>query len=125
VITRDFLLRQLYQLTQVLAAVLAGKRAGRAEEAQRALAAGLADALGPSLPDLRRMEHGGLLALCEHAGTFSSEKALAVADLLREDASASGRERAAWLYEAALDAGDLVPLDIRERLADLRASLDS
>ncbi len=122
-ITRDYILRQIHQLSQVLAAVLFGKRAGQTEEAQEALAHGLEDALGLPLADLHQLGKDEVLALCEHAGAFSSEKALALADLLREDTSAAGRERALWLYEAARDMGDLAPLDLPERIADLRDAL--
>ena len=123
-LTRDFLVRQVHQLAQILAVVVAGKRAGQAEEAQRALADGLSDALGLTLADLRTLARADLQALCAFDGAFAPEKALAVADLLREDEAEAGRRRALWLYEAALDAGDLVPFDIYDRIAELRTSLE-
>ena len=123
-ITRDFLLRQVHQLTQVLAAVLFHKRAGREEIAQEALDEGLRDALGLSLDELLQLRKEELLAVCRHSESLSPEKALALADVLREDESLAGQERALWLYEAARDAGDLVPYDIADRIADLRRSLE-
>ena len=120
-ITRDHLLRQIEQLVQVLAVVLFHKRAGQSEAARQALEAGIKLATETDLAALRRLERGALLALCEHGGVFSSEHALALADLLREDAAAASRERARWLYEAVRDAGELAPLDLDERIADLGA----
>lgn len=122
-ITSDFLLRQIHQLGQVLAVVLFHKKAGRVEEAQQTLAEALESETETSLADLHTLGREETLALCEHEGVFSSDKALPLADLLREDASAAGRERALWIYEAARDAGDLVPLDIEERMAALRDDL--
>ena len=123
-ITRDFIVRQIHQLAQVLAVVLLHKRAGRQEEAQQTIAEGLEDALGLSLAALYDLDRASLLARCTSGTTFFPEKALALADLLREDATRAGRERALWLYEAARDAGEIVPLDIDARIADLRQSLE-
>ena len=124
-LTRDFLVRQIHQLTQVIAAVLFQKRAGHPDEAQQALAEGIEEALGYALSDLHALDREAVLDLCHQDGAFLAEKALALADLLHEDATQDGRERALWLYEAARDAGDLVPLGIDARISDLRASLQA
>lgn len=122
-ITRDFIVRQIHQLTQVIAVVLFQKRAGHPEAAQQALAEGAEDALGLPLAEVYTLDHDPLLALCRHGDAFFADKALALADLLREDATDAGRIRALWLYEAARDAGDLVPLDIDARIEGLRDGL--
>ncbi len=120
-IERDHLMRQVQQLAQVLAVLLGLQRAGRSDEAQEALAHGLRDATGRTLGELRDLGRDELLALCSYGDVLSSEQALALADLLREDRSGAGRERALWLYEAVREAGDLAPLDLPERIAALRS----
>jgi hypothetical protein len=117
---RDFIVRQVQQLTRVLAQVLFHKRADRADEAQEVLAEGLESVLGHGLATLRLLTREELLAACTTDGLFAGEMAVAVADLLREDDSAAGRERALWLYEAALASGAAVPFDIHTRIASLR-----
>ena len=58
-------------------------------------------------------------ALVSEDGVISAEKAVALADVLREDAEAAGRVRARWLYEAALAVGGPVPFDVQARLEAL------
>jgi len=123
-IERDFVLRQIHQLVQVLQAVLFYRRTQEHDRAQEALAEGLAQALGTELVLVRGLAREEVLALCTAGGVFSGEKAVAVADLLREDRTSAGRQRALWLYEAALTAGSAVPFDVHERIAALRASLE-
>ena len=120
---QDHILRQVQQLAQALADALFHKRAGRPEEAQEALAEGVAEASGLELRALYRLPREETLALCSRDGAFSSDKAVAVADVLRETDSAAGWERALWLYEAALAAGGAVPFDVCDRIGALRASL--
>ncbi len=121
--SRDFILRQVQQLTQALAVVLFHKKADQPDEAQAALDEALAASTDLDPEALRRLDRPALLALCSSGGTFLPDHAAALADLLYEDATAAGRERALWLYDAVLDAGGAVPLDIHDRLAALRASL--
>ena len=121
-ITRDFLLRQIHQLVQALAVVLFHKKAAQYDQAQEALTEAVEETLDVRLDQLRRLPRDEVLALCTTGDAFSPEKAVALADLLREDDTAAGRERALWLYEAALEAGGTVPFDIHERIAALRPS---
>jgi hypothetical protein len=121
--SRDFIIRQVQQLTQALAVVLFHKKAARPDQAQVALDEALAAATDLDPEALRRLDRPDLLAVCSAGGTLLPDHAVALADLLYEDATAAGRERALWLYDAALDAGAAVPLDIHDRLAVLRASL--
>ena len=122
-ITRDFLLRQIHQLAQALAQVLFRKQAGQYEEAQDLLGQTLRDVTGLDPEGFRQLPREALLALCTAGQTFSNDKALALADLLREDETPEGRQRSLWLYEEVLQRGDTVPFDVHERLAALRASL--
>lgn len=118
-IERDFVLRQVAQLVQALAAVVAGKRGGDAAGAQAALADGLRQSTGLDLGALRAMSRAEVEALVTEDGLVSAEKAVALADLLREDADPAGRARARWLYETALAAGGPVPIDVQDRIAAL------
>lgn len=120
-ITRDFILRQVRQLAQVLAAVLFHKRDRNLEAARAALAEGLETATGTTLDGLCRLDRPDVLALCTEDGTFSVEYATALAELLAEDEDPAAWKRAAWLYEAARDAGGPVPFDVDMRIALLHA----
>lgn len=117
-IERDFVMRQVAELARVLAAVLAGRREGSAA-AQEALADGLDGALGLRLDEIRAMGRPEVEALVTEDGLVLAEKAVALADLLREDAAAAGRVRARWLYELAVRAGGPVPFDVEARLGAL------
>ncbi|MEM1118640.1 MAG: hypothetical protein AAGJ11_19195 [Bacteroidota bacterium] len=114
-IERDFLMRQIAQFVQVLAAVVAGKGRGDLAEAQQILEAGLHEA-GLPLAEIRAMSRAEVEALVTEDGMTLPEKAVSLADLLREDAEAAGRVRARWLYQVALDAGGPVPFDVQARI---------
>ncbi|MDT0630982.1 hypothetical protein [Rubrivirga litoralis] len=122
-VQQDVILRQVQQLAQALALALFHKRAEQPEQAQEALAAGLAGALGLELEALCRLPREDVLARCLPDGARSDESALAVADVLRETDSAAGWRRALWLYEAVLSSGGAVPFDVHERIEALRARL--
>ena len=118
-IEKDFILREVQQLANVLAQVLFRRQLEQKEQVQEVLAEGLEDVLGMSLDTLRGLPRRELVALFAPGGVLSGEKAVAVADLLREDASVEGRMRARWLYERVLQAGQAVPFDVHERIAAL------
>lgn len=118
-IERDFILRQVAQLAQVLAAVAAAKRGGDTAGAQVTLADGLRQSVGLGLVELRAMSRAEVEALVTEDGLVSAEKAVALADVLREDADPAGRARARWLYETALRVGGPVPFDVNARIAAL------
>ena len=120
---QDFIVRQVQQLAEVLARVLFHKRAADEAEAQEALSNGLAAALGLGLDALRTLSRDGLVARYAPEGAMSVEMAVAVAEVLQEDAQRAGRLRALWLYEAALASGAPVPFDIHERIDLLREEL--
>jgi hypothetical protein len=121
-IERDFLMRQIHQLVQVLAQVLARKRADQPADAQQLLEEGIEESLDAPIQRIRSMDRNELRRLCEFEGRFSGDRAVAVADLLREDETEEGQERALWLYEDALAAGGILPHDILERIHALRTS---
>jgi len=119
---QDFIVRQVQQLARVLAQVLFHKKAGQPDEAQTIMAEELENVLGLDLAALHILSREDLLDLCSPGGALAGEKAVAVADLLREDEAAAGQQRALWLYEEALASGAAVPFDIHERIARLRAA---
>lgn len=118
-IERDFLMRQIAQFVQVLAAVVAGKGRGEYAVAQQTLETGLEDVSGLRLGEIRAMSRAEVEALVTEDGLTLPEKAVALADLLREDAEVAGRVRARWLYVFAVEAGGPVPFDVHERIAAL------
>lgn len=118
-IQRDFIMRQLAQMVQVLAAVLGRRREGDIEGAQQALAEGLTGATGLDLAAYRAMSRAEIEALASEDGWASAEKAVGLADLLREDRDPAGRLRARWLYEHAVRVGGPVPFDVADRIAAL------
>lgn len=121
---RDILMRQVHQLVNVLAQVLARKRSDQPAEAREILESGVEDALGMRLEQIRVLGRDELRELSAFNGTFSADRAVAIADLLREDEAAEGLERALWLYEDALAEGGVLPHDILERIEMLRRDLD-
>jgi len=121
VIEKDYILRQVHQLVQALAAVLFNKNAGRQELAADHLTQELRLVFEQDLNQLGRMSREEIIGLCSPGGIWSADLALALADLLREDDAPESHERAGWLYDAALESGDLVPLDIHQRIEALRA----
>ncbi|OZC01817.1 hypothetical protein [Rubricoccus marinus] len=120
-ISRDYLLRQIQQAIQVLAQVLLQKQDGDPAGAYAALAEGIEAVTGVTLERLRQRPLADILDAASDEGTFSPEKAAALAQLLAEDDAPASRVRARWLYEAVLASGGPVPLDIRERIAALPA----
>ena len=122
-VQHDVLLRQVQQLADVLARVLFQRRIERPDAAQEALADGLLGALGLDLASLHAMPRADVEALCAPGGVAAGDLACALADLLAQDAHAAGRERALWLYDAAIGAGHAVPFDVYARMAALRETL--
>ena len=122
--SRDFIIRQIQQLTQVLAVVLFHKKAGRVDEAQAEIDDALREVFDLDLATLRTLDRSALLACCSAGDTLRTDLAASLADLLYEDAAAEGRQRAQWLYQVLLEQGGAVPLDIHDRLASLQTPSD-
>lgn len=124
-IERDVILRQIYELGQVLARVMSERTTAPrlAEEWAEEALVGALDLPTEALLELDRNE---LLAM---AGP--PERQVVLADLLREyvalldgrgrwGAASRAAGRARWLYESAREAGAAVPLDLDARLEALR-----
>ncbi len=62
------------------------------------------------------MSRAEVEALTSEDGLVSAEKAVVLADLLREDTDPGSRTRARWLYEQAVRVGGPVPFDVQARI---------
>lgn len=130
-ISRDFILRQIQQLVQVMAQVMMLRKGRNYEEAREEIQTGLMQAFGTTLADLHELPDDQLLERCQSVTELNAELALAIADLFEQEAEmlweegAVDQARAYWgrtrfLYEAVLDQGDTVPLHAHEKLAYLK-----
>ncbi len=130
---QDFILRQVRQLAQVLARVIFLRQSGRQDEALAELRAAF-DVTGIDMQRMRAMSRTELLEMCSVRGGFSSDRAVAVADLMYQefemldggDEQALGHAsglRALWLYEASLEAGGVLPANGFDRMTYLRDRL--
>ena len=112
--TRDYVMRQVNQLAQVLALVLFNKRENPDVEINEVISTGIKEALGVSLDEFLTLDETQVTSLCRDAGHFSPDLAVSIADLLMEEPSTEAHQRAFWLYSAALKAGGTLPLHAME-----------
>ena len=128
-IERDYVMRQVHQLAQVLARVMSLDATRRVVEGEEMLSAAATEITGLDLEGLRQANKTELVTLCTRGDGLSTELAVALADLLlehsrilstsgRHAASGDCRERALWLYRAARDAGGTLPLRVLGILSD-------
>ena len=123
VLHRDFLMRQIQQLVQVLMQVLLKKKQGAHEEARNILSEGLEETFQNDLDTLLAMDRDSFMTLCSPSNAFHAGLAVALADLLREEGSPEGGERAYWLYEASIEQGAALSLPSLTWLDDYRRSV--
>lgn len=114
--SRDYVIRQIRQLTMALATLLGKRGALSAAEVANEISASMQGASGVDLERLRLLTRAQVRALCERDGSVNPELAVSMADLLAQDEHEASRLRAAWLYEEALRAGGPVPHDIHDRI---------
>jgi hypothetical protein len=117
VLHRDFLMRQIQQLVQVLLQVLFNKQEGNHEVARSVLDEGLKSTFKADLNELLTMERKTFMELCSPSNSFHAGLAVALADLLREEGTDPALQRARWLYEASIATGAAVSLDALEWLS--------
>ncbi|MEM8488459.1 MAG: hypothetical protein AAF564_23120 [Bacteroidota bacterium] len=130
-IQRDFILRQIQQLVQVLTRVLKLKQDGQTTEVAAVVDTALQETMGMGLGDLAALPADDLLALCSENGQLHADKAFVVAELLEasfidgvaEDAPANPLKAALLLYEALVASGEAVPFDIYDRIAYLKQEI--
>lgn len=145
---KDYLMRQIQQMVQVITQVLFHRKNDELEQALDIIDQSLQEIPGLDeflRPDLNRDE---VIAACTgDDGSFNAEKAVVVADVLREKGeileegatgddevdAAQGADRsgtvwlryAMWLYESALEkGGSAVPWDIHGKIARLREQVN-
>lgn len=123
VLHRDFLMRQIQLLVQVLMKVLLKKEEGLPDEAHSLLQEGISESFGTDLDSLLAMDQETFMALCSPSNAFHAGLAVALADLLREDHSPAAAERAFWLYEAALQHRAALSLPALQWVEDYRRSV--
>ena len=133
-IQRDFVLRQIQQLVQVLTRVLKLKHEGQGEEVFSVIDTAFQETLGLGVKDLATLPAADLLSLCSENGTLHAQKALVVAELIEAtfeeeaigETGMAGRMQAALsLYEALIASGEAVPFDIYDRIAHLKEVLSA
>jgi hypothetical protein len=124
---RDFIMRQVHQLAQVLARIMSLDIGQTEGDPEALLSEAVAQVTGIDMERLRRMSADELEAVCSPNGSFSSDLAVALADVLMEDAaiqdtlgrrqeSRMAMECAMTLYRMARDAGGTLPLSALGRL---------
>jgi len=110
--TRDFVMQQIQQLSQVLAAVLMKKKLDLPEEVREVMINGLKEAFGSGLQDILQMDPEGLKDLCSKDEVFLPDLAVALADLLLEEDSEVAEIQAFHLYTMARKSGGTLPLHV-------------
>ncbi len=124
---RDFIMRQVHQLAQVLARLMSLDVSQGEVDVEEWLSQALIEVTGVDLERLRRASQSELEELCSPKNTFSPELAVALADVLMEDArrkAGLGRQAEAGhseatalqLYRLARDAGGVLPVSVLGRL---------
>lgn len=121
--TRDYIMRQIHQLIQVLLQVLFRKQQEEPEQAQSILNEGLRTAFKMDLDGLCALNQTEVIALVSRSGAFHPALAVALADLLREAATFEAAERAYWLYQAAIDKNATLSLPAFEWCEDYRRAV--
>ena len=135
-ITRDYILRQVQQMVNVLAQVSLKRQTQEYHIAQDILAQTIQEITDADPERVRNMTIEELLDVCGRDSEFSSDKAVGLADLLKEDGfvqDALGNhevakeswKRSIWLYEAVSGSGGVVPIDLDHRLTQLYALLQT
>lgn len=117
VLHRDFLMRQIQQLVQVLLQVLFNKQQGNHDEARTILDEGLKSTFDADLNQLLSMDRDTFMELCSPSSAFHAGLAVALADLLREEGTLPALQRARWLYQTSISTGAAVSLDTLEWLS--------
>jgi hypothetical protein len=133
---RDYLMRQIEELGQVLAQVLFNKSNQQYDEAIEAIDRVFSEQLGHGLSDLRHQPIDQLIRLCSTPEGLSEDFTLRVADLLYEDGKIRERRsdgdagcrslvRALALYaEAVIRGDDTLPWNIFQKIESLRSRVE-
>jgi Family of unknown function (DUF6483) len=125
---RDYVLRQIQQLIQVLELVIFKRKSDQIEDARDVLNGALKDVFATDIAGIIALSTAELIGLCSSGTHLQAEKAVALAEILEAEAAfqphteqtSKLREHAYELYSAALHTdGATLPLDIYDRLSSL------
>ena len=133
-IQRDYILRQIQQLIQVLARVMELRVEGSLEEAHSHIEEALSSIWDLHRDDLVRLSPDEIRELCIVEGQFHTQFAVALADLLNEDGAIFEDQgkffhakesyvQARAFNEMVLALGNEIPFDIYDRITDLDAAI--
>lgn len=134
-IERDYLMRQIQQLVRVLQQVLFHRQQGQLDEAHRTIQQAIEELDEERGGPLQQRSLREVVQFCRRDGTFQSDLATSIADLLKEEGDilaeqAMEREaresyaRALLLYRRAMREDDAtLPLNVGTMLSDLEAEL--
>jgi hypothetical protein len=111
---QDYFLRLIEQIAQMLAAIVASRKAGRNGEAVEQIAAACQNNIGIPLEIVRRSSPETLLQLLEPGGALRHVRAVMLAELLMQDSEIredEGRSREALIARAQAHAllSDVLP----------------
>ena len=130
-IQRDYILKQIQQLAQVLEYVLFAKSENRSEDAIQAINKALNELNGQHHRSFDELEFPEILKALESKGSFNSELAYIIADLLFEKATLLGNEQttkqqkqALLLYMKAMKSNTAAfPIEATDKIALLKKGL--
>jgi len=122
--SKDYVMRQVQQLGQVLALVLFNKRENPEVEIIEIISTGLSESFGVSLDEVLAMDEIKITALCHRNDSFTPDVAVSLADLLMEDSSDLAQQRSFWLYSAASRAGGTLPMHAMEWISSTGSYTD-
>ena len=127
---RDYILRQIQELIQVIARIMGLRIEGNYEEARSHIAQALKSIWNIHSDEILGLQENELLALCQVNGVFHTDFALALADLLSEDGhihreqqssemALQSFKQAFVIYELILSHSNATPYDIYDRISRL------
>lgn len=85
--SQDYFLRLIEQISQMLAAVISARKAGRNDEAEEKLAGACQNNVGIPLEIVRKSSPETLLQLLEQGGALQYVRAVMLAELLLQDSA--------------------------------------
>ena len=133
---RDFILRQIQELIQVIARIMGLRMEGNYEEARSHIEHTLQTIWNVHREELLLLSEDKLLELCHVNGVFHTEFSIALADLLAEDGhiymeqGSKNKALACYkqshiLHDIVLAQSEAAPYDIYDRISKLEAQIES
>lgn len=131
---RDYILRMIQEIIQVIAQIIGLRKEGSFEEARTHIESALMTIWKIHRNDLVDLSGDKLKELCIVEGAFHTQFAIALADLLKEDGALYEEEgkffhaidsykQSKLINELVLSMSSEIPFDIYDRIADLEAAI--